>query len=122
MKTEKRFKLEKEFAQKWIKALRSGKFKQGSGYLKDEINCYCCLGVACHIISPKARITKKFYIDSDSLSKNTNVSKQLFKKMPELLRGTDVENSFVYNVSEMNDAGMSFNEIADWIEENCEFI
>lgn len=30
----------------WVAALRSGKYKQGIGKLKDEASgCYCCLGV-----------------------------------------------------------------------------
>ena len=38
--------------EKWIKALESGKYKQGVGYLKqrsDGISSYCCLGVACQL-------------------------------------------------------------------------
>ena len=31
--------------QKWVKALRSGKYKQGKGYLH-HADKYCCLGVA----------------------------------------------------------------------------
>ncbi len=30
---------------KWIKALRSGKYKQGKGALRPTTNTYCCLGV-----------------------------------------------------------------------------
>ena len=35
---------------KWIKALKSNKFKKGANILfnKDE-NSYCCLGVACKV-------------------------------------------------------------------------
>lgn len=33
---------------KWVKALRSGKYKQTKGYLKDSKG-YCCLGVLCEI-------------------------------------------------------------------------
>jgi len=35
----------KKQKQKWIKVLRSGKYKQGSNHLKLN-NRYCCLGVA----------------------------------------------------------------------------
>ena len=37
-----------ENVQKWIAALRSGKYKQTRGYLKD-VNGFCCLGVASDI-------------------------------------------------------------------------
>ncbi len=38
----------KDIAEQWVTALRSGKFKQGSGFLRvgDE---YCCLGVLCEL-------------------------------------------------------------------------
>jgi hypothetical protein len=37
---------------KWIKALRSGKYKQGKGYLHikgEKQDSFCCLGVACDL-------------------------------------------------------------------------
>lgn len=33
----------------WVKALRSGKYKQTKGRLKARNGAMCCLGVACHI-------------------------------------------------------------------------
>ena len=39
-----------ENQQKWVDALRSGKYKQGRAYLKYG-NGYCCLGVACDVSS-----------------------------------------------------------------------
>jgi hypothetical protein len=38
--------MKKEHADEWIKALRSGKYKQGKGYLYNAAyNKWCCLGV-----------------------------------------------------------------------------
>ena len=37
---------------KWIKALRSGDYKQGTDCLRSNTNQYCCLGVACDLIDP----------------------------------------------------------------------
>lgn len=36
-------------AKMWVKALRSGKYKQGKGMLKSKDGEYCCLGVACDL-------------------------------------------------------------------------
>lgn len=37
-----------DIKQRWVEALRSGQYKQGSGCLKVN-NSYCCLGVLCEL-------------------------------------------------------------------------
>lgn len=37
----------------WIKALRSGKYLQGSGSLRTKDNKFCCLGVLADVLNPK---------------------------------------------------------------------
>lgn len=42
--------MKKSIATAWVAALRSGKFKQGTGALLDKSTgekCHCCLGVLC---------------------------------------------------------------------------
>lgn len=34
---------------KWVKALRSGEYKQGKDVLHDKENKFCCLGVLCSL-------------------------------------------------------------------------
>lgn len=52
-----------EIAKKWVKALRSGKYKQGRGLLavvdptSKEVTGYCCLGVLCEL-AVKAGVIK----------------------------------------------------------------
>lgn len=45
---------------KWIKALRSGKYKKGTGNLHmkhdNQEDTYCCLGVACDIFKDELNI------------------------------------------------------------------
>ena len=41
--------MKKEIADKWVEALRSGKYKQGKSALKKD-DSFCCLGVLCDII------------------------------------------------------------------------
>lgn len=36
----------KDQKRRWVKALRSGKYRQGVAMLKNDIGEYCCLGVA----------------------------------------------------------------------------
>lgn len=45
-------------AKKWVKALRSGKYKQTTGRLARE-GAYCCLGVACEL-AVKAGVIQDF--------------------------------------------------------------
>lgn len=45
----KTYQLPKEFAAKWVAALRSGEYKQCDGQLASP-NGYCCLGVACKAV------------------------------------------------------------------------
>lgn len=53
----KKFKLPKKVKAAWVKALRSGKYKQGANSLKyeyDNETYFCCLGVAkeCKLAKP----------------------------------------------------------------------
>lgn len=43
----------KEDIERWVMALRSGKYKQGAGELQSKVGHYCCLGVACKEFIPK---------------------------------------------------------------------
>lgn len=101
-------KLPKSFKTRWIKALRSGKFKQGRFNLmhkKGSENHYCCLGVACVLGGVNPRPGVSYWIGD-----------HMRGKVPNMLIG----NSHVPNIlSRMNDLSTSsFNEIADYIEAN----
>ncbi len=43
--------MKSNIAKRWIKALRSGLYKQGTEQLKNANNEYCCLGVLCDLHS-----------------------------------------------------------------------
>lgn len=101
-------KLTKKFKRDWVKALRSGKYKQGQRTLLRD-NKYCCLGVACVVAGvknvPRSPVISEF-------SKRLSV-------LPEILKGGINYNRVVNKLVDMNDVRRkSFNEIADWIEEN----
>ena len=82
---------------KWIKALRSGKYKQGRGtYYNRQTGRYCCLGVLAAV-------------DQNRAGKNLGPVGPSERKtgLPE---NTDLIN--------MNDNGRRFTTIANWIEKN----
>lgn len=102
--------MKKAIATKWVKALRSGKYKQGRGCLLDE-GKYCCLGVLCEVVSPESR---DWYFGAQ-LTK-TIAGKCGIKS----LDGALPESSESYSLSILNDSGVSFETIAKIIEDNWE--
>lgn len=103
-------KLPKKFLRKWVNALRSGKFKQGTGALKNEFsNSYCCLGVACVLAGiPKKELVGKGMPD--------NLTLKLQKKLPPFLREEIGHPTALETLATMNDNGTSFEKIANRIE------
>lgn len=99
-------KLPKRFKNRWLKALRSGKFEQGNNYLYNG-ETYCCLGVASCIATGNKPKQGQQYISERNL------------KTPKILRGG---NNLTDLLADMNDGRnrfkMSFKSIANWIEKN----
>lgn len=50
---------EKRQLVEWIDALRSGEFGQSEGVLQD-IDGFCCLGVACHVLIPREKLKLEY--------------------------------------------------------------
>lgn len=109
--------MNKEHVQLWVKALRSGAYKQATGALTrinldESVIGHCCLGVACEVyqkevgdLAVRANGGHKVY---DSSAAN------LPKRVKIWLGGDILEPALV----EMNDHhGSSFEQIADYIEE-----
>ena len=96
--------MDAEIKRKWIKALRSGKYKQGRFKLarldKDsDIQFFCCIGVGFCVSSSNANV---FGIITCTAS---------------LALGLDAEQQDI--LVQMNDvAENNFAEIADYIEQN----
>jgi hypothetical protein len=118
----KDYRLPKRFKAKWIKALRSGKYEQGSNFLVyldwDNTKTFCCLGVACVITG----IKEKNIYDLGLIEITNKKEEKLFKDIPKILKGSSEEDDVLYNplikkLTQMNDSGKwSFNRIATYIE------
>lgn len=109
--------MESTIKQKWVKALRSGKYKQGRGMLRNNDNEFCCLGVLCDLFDQSRWIKREngySYKYGKGLSKgyaSSNLPEDIFKKIGLSWYQEDI-------LINMNDnRRMSFDEIADWIEE-----
>lgn len=95
--------MDKKLKAKWVKALRSGKYEQGGLVLRHE-NAYCCLGVLRHINDPKDN-------ESSDIEPGAMLSDKQLKRFGFGPRTAE-------KLADMNDEGISFNEIADYIERN----
>ena len=140
----KNFQLPKEFATKWLAALRSGDYKQGRSALAefqdillDTKPVYCCLGVACAIqgvpdiamrgLSFPRQIRNVEFSLPESL-KNSWDREQGTTLAGVLASLNDGAGSTIKlpNGEKLtyNEKGErhSFEQIADWIEENVELV
>ena len=102
---------------KWVEALRSTKYEQCSGKLRNEEGKYCVLGVGCDISGVSTWEERSdgpfgFEYDGSIGSLPSSVS--------EWLGISRVCSPFVSGRSliNLNDSGMSFVEIADIIEDH----
>lgn len=126
-----------EVKQKWIDALRSGNYEQGSEKLR-TVNGYCCLGVLCDIYAQENNTQWKF-----SGNEETNLQPMdywYFLDQSEFLpqsvmnwaglgthnpsvrvycEDSDGEDERYYNdeIANVNDSGYSFSQIADIIQQ-----
>lgn len=105
-------KLNPEDKAKFVEALRSEKYQQGSGYLLKD-GRYCCLGVACEVFYPAGK-----FIDNNEYQIEGNVFGAYgwgHFRTPNLL---DLDSGITKMLAQLNDDGKTFAEIADWIDEN----
>lgn len=108
---EKQYQLPKEFASKWVEALRCGEYQQTTGVLKDYVNGICHCGNGVGYEANGYEIVKEA-----SIMFNGKVASGFESGLP-------IPLELFEAVVDMNDTKRkSFDEIADWIEENVEFI
>jgi hypothetical protein len=119
---------------KWVKALRSGKYNQTQSVLHDN-DGFCCLGVACDIKDPdgwqrsiafdSANLYQ--YRDSEGDIAKTVLSPNvaewlgfegLYKENPFVNFGDSDGDANSMTLGDLNDAGYSFEFIAQVIEDN----
>ena len=85
----------------WVKALRSGEYKQTNGIMKDAEG-FCCLGVLCAV---QGETFERLPVHVLIIS----------RVAPQYAAGLDSDQQ--NRLAVMNDTGHSFTEIADYIQE-----
>lgn len=121
---------------RWVKALRSGKYKQGRGFLchyerNAQEPSYCCLGVLMDLVAKRLGYCKETHPETPIVDfrrdHRTFASSALLEDVVVLI---DLIDGFGFiergarwpSLAAMNDDGASFDEIADMIENNPELI
>jgi hypothetical protein len=124
-----------EIKEKWLSALRSGEYQQGFGSLCDGRGGYCCLGVLEMVVSgrveddalafepkfasfPSVEWLQEhnilFQRQSGDLANGTLRAPMLF------LREERTGYEGMFNAAHVNDAGASFEQMADFLEASIE--
>lgn len=113
--------MNKEIMQKWIKALRSGNYKQGKFKLRNSKNEFCCLGVLCNLhAEAHPEIARTEYSKGSYMGYSIHLPEDVCK-WAELScpgGGFRYETGKIESLESLNDNGTSFSDIADIIEEN----
>lgn len=95
----------------WVAALRSGTYEQGRGRLKTP-TCqpkYCCIGVLCDVINPKAW-------NEYGAWRNDNGEGELHRMLENTRASIGLSTESHNELIKMNDERCSFEYIADYIE------
>jgi hypothetical protein len=118
--------MKKEVKDRWVEALRSGKYSQTKGVLRDGKG-FCCLGVLCDIAKDELGINWRFNGRSYDMKSYSLVLPTIVTEWAGLRddqgmvfpNNNDTEEP-LFNPPKLNDNGASFAEIADMIEQNWE--
>lgn len=96
-------------------ALRSGEYRQGMGMLRTKDNEFCCLGVACDLYAKENGLDWQEIADG---SWKFNGYRNYLPSEVASWLGIDRWGDFNQEtaLSSMNDAGATFEEIADIID------
>lgn len=103
--------MNQEIKQKWLEALRSGKYTQARDALVRRVDgksYYCCLGVLCVLLDKDPyNIVNRWghRINNGTLSQ-------------EILDEVGLNNFQQGRLADLNDCGADFEEIANYIEIN----
>jgi hypothetical protein len=119
--------MKKSIMKKWVSLLRSGEFSQGTGHLNKE-GKHCCLGVLCELATVEGitvpHTSGEYAAGLDIIGYGDFSEEENCGVLPlgvQKWAGMDSRNGeFNYDqmLTDLNDIGSSFDELADIIEKN----
>lgn len=109
--------MNEELKQKWIEALRSGKYKQGHGQLRDLDNRYCCLGVLCDV---QGRKWRRQYGDEWGIGNGAEFDSggEANNKLLNDIGGREIATKLIRMNDGQDKKPRSFKQIANYIEKH----
>lgn len=120
--------MNKIIKQKWLEALRSGKYEQSKRNLRTDEG-YCCLGVLCDLAAEQkvgkwvnATQDRYQFVSPSGRSTDSHFLPPFVRKWAGIKHKhgyKTVINGNAYTLAELNDSGSSFKEIADVIEKHA---
>ena len=115
--------MKQEVMRIWVDALRSGEYTQGVGCLKSTSGDHCCLGVLCELYD-KNNEEKLIRVEWEDNKVSFNSSTMSLPDEVRTWAGMDYYDGSIPGLSTslavLNDDEVSFQEIADIIEQNVE--
>lgn len=126
----------KSLARKWVKALRSNKYRQGEGKLlqinREQTKYYCCLGVlgdVCGLTTEDMNDEEVLdgnlgevtgIADAEGIPQTTDINVDGYEDAPTHPVKVRVGNTYkeFKSLADANDSGASFRSITSWIERN----
>lgn len=117
--------MDADIKRQWVKALRSGKYQQGAGQLR-EYDKFCCLGVLCDVLNetwvPHVAGDGVYGIHYGNGSVNLETASLPQRIIESLGLNVDVETEDGYHdvvakLIDLNDTSNPFSVIADYIDE-----
>jgi hypothetical protein len=100
--------MDKDLKRKWVKALRSGKYKQGKETLNDGHGHYCCLGVMLRVAGLSARQISQRHYPLDISEARALLPHSICARLASMNDG----------VMKWSGNPQTFRQIAKYIEEN----
>lgn len=108
--------MDSALAKQWIALLLSGEYAQGQEMLRDPKNQYCCLGVLCDMYVKKGDGEWGQFEEGSKYYYKSNGDHSAYSLVQHVIDQTYLPRADETILSEMNDDGCTFVEIADYIE------
>lgn len=119
-------------AEQWVAALRSGDYEQGTHCLRDKENRFCCLGVLSEMYRkehPEAHWVEReennrtiMFNDGEEVATGVLTYKVMDWAGINSVGGEIVDTHRTLYLTEVNDDGTPFGDIAKLIEEQQELL